>query len=220
MPPQIEIQAANIVIRGDFNPAIFHPSWFASYELIRQEEADAAKIQIVHPDAAVFSTDWLEFNVMRDRFLASTKLESHYDSIRDLVISILGLLSQTPLKAMGFNREFHCRLQSVEAWHSLGHKLAPKIYWEELLANPGMKSLTIQGTRSDSLAGYIQVKVEPSNIIEHGIFVTVNDHYILHSDKPSSASSEAIEILNEYWNLFLDRSLNIANTICKLEGEE
>jgi hypothetical protein len=154
----LEIQAANIVFRGDFNPAIFHPSWFASYELIRREEAEAAKVQIVHQDAAVFSTEWLDFNVVRDRFQAATTLESHYESVKDLVLSILSLLSHTPLRVMGINRDFHYRLQSVEAWHSVGHQLVPKKYWEGLLENPGMRSLTVEGKRPDGYPDIFRLK--------------------------------------------------------------
>ncbi len=215
-----EIQGVNIVLRGDFNPAIFHPSWFAYYELIRREEAEAAKIQVIHPDVAVFSTEWLDFNVGRDRFQAATALESHYESIRDLVLSVLSLLSHTPLRVMGINRNFHYRHRSLEAWHSVGHQLVPKQYWERLLDNPGMRNLTVEGTRPDGLPGYIQVRVAPSTRIEHGIYVSINDHYVLNAEQISSASSEAIRILNEIWGVSIERSLAIANAISKLESDQ
>lgn len=216
----LQIQGVAIVSRGDFNPAIFHPSWFASYELLRKEEAEAAKVQIVHPDAAVFSTEWLEFNVVRDRFQVSTSQEAYYESLRDLVISTLNLLSHTPLRVIGINRNFHYRLQSVDQWHSVGHQLVPKQQWESLLENPGMKTLVVEGKRPDDLPGYIQVKVEPSNKVEHGVFIEVNDHYILNSDRKPSGATEAMRILTQLWTESMKRSLSIAQTISHLGSTE
>jgi hypothetical protein len=44
-----------LVLRGTFNPAILHPLWFVSAQLLRREEAEAAEIQVVHPQVADFT---------------------------------------------------------------------------------------------------------------------------------------------------------------------
>lgn len=213
-------QRLSIVFRGNFNPAIFHPSWFASHGLIRSQEVDAAKVQIVHPDAAVFTAEWLEINAVRDRFQAATVQESYYEPLRDLVIGVLDLLSHTPLKLMGLNREFHYQLRSEDAWHSVGHRLVPKADWKDLLENPGMKSLIVEGVRPDDLKGYIRVKVEPSTQISYGVYVEVNDHYDLRrSEKTISEASEAMQILSERWSDSMKRSAAIAQKIASLESE-
>jgi len=213
-------QGLSIVFRGNFNPAIFHPSWFASHDLIRSQEVDAAQIQIVHPDAAVFKAEWLEINVVRDRFQASTVQESYYEVLRDLVISVIDLLSHTPLRVMGVNRAFHYQLRSEEAWHSVGHRLVPKADWEKLLKKPGMKSLIVEGARPDVLEGYIQVKVEPSTEVPYGVFVEVNDHYKLkQSDAAISETSVAMQILSKRWSESMKRSLSIAQKIASLGSE-
>ncbi len=54
MSQNLVIQSVNIVVLGKFNPSIFHPAWFAAQNLIRTKEADAANIQIVHPEASFF----------------------------------------------------------------------------------------------------------------------------------------------------------------------
>jgi hypothetical protein len=60
---QAELEGLTIVVVGSFNPAIFHPAWFSRCNLIRQEEADSAKVEIVHSEVAQFSGDW--FSVQR-----------------------------------------------------------------------------------------------------------------------------------------------------------
>src|SRR3712207_1383849 len=107
MQLQVGLEGATVVLLGSFNPAIFHPAWFAANGLIREEEARAAEIEIVHPNAAVFRTEWLVIESARDRFLATTILDAYYEPLRDLVVGVLDLLSHTPLTAMGLNRDFH-----------------------------------------------------------------------------------------------------------------
>ena len=63
-----EIEGMSIVFRGDFNPKIFQPAWFAAQGLIRNEEADEAKIEIIHPTIVVFSLDWLRIQIEPNRF--------------------------------------------------------------------------------------------------------------------------------------------------------
>ena len=78
--PQIKIQGTDIVLIGNFNPAIFHPSWFAAHNLLRAEEADTATINIVHPDVASFKTEWLGVNIVKDRFQVGTVQESYFET--------------------------------------------------------------------------------------------------------------------------------------------
>jgi hypothetical protein len=213
-----QIQAANVVLLGPFNPAIFHPSWLASYNLIRRQEAEAAEIQIIHPNVAAFTVEWLQIKVTEDQFQASTTLEAYYETLRDLVIGILEVLSRPPIAHMGINREFHYLSPSVDVWHSIGYRLAPKQDWEGVLEQPKMRSLTMQGVRPDPFKGYIQTKVEPSPRVEPGIFVQINDHYELgtSSNESLTGSDRVIQILSEQWSESMQRSLSIAEKVASL----
>jgi len=210
MRPQLDIQGVSIVLLGKFNPAIFHPSWFAAQELIRQQEADATEIVLVHPEASILNTDWLQVHVVRNRFQAGTAQESYFEPLRDLVVGVFSLLSHTPVSAMGINRDFHFKLESEKSWHQLGHRLAPKQDWKDLLDEPGMLSLAMKGERTDDFDGYLQVRVAPSPRIQYGVFVAVNDHYRLVE------TSEIPVILNEQWSESMGRSLRIAQKITSL----
>ena len=124
MRPQLVIQGVNIVLRGKFNPAMFHPAWFAAQNLIRQQEVEVAEIKIIHPDAAIFDVEWLQIRVTRNRFQAASVQEAYYEALRDVVIGVFTILNQTPLKAMGINREFHYGLESEKARNAVGHRPA------------------------------------------------------------------------------------------------
>ena len=221
MPPQLVLQGVNIVLRGQFSPTIFHPSWFASQNLIRFQEAEAAEIEIVHPQVTVFNAEWLRIRASTDRFQAATVQEAYYEALRDLVIGVFTLLNHTPLRVMGINQEFHYGLGSEKAWHAVGNCLAPKQDWQNLLSNPGMRSLTMEGRRPDNLDGYIRVKVEPSTQEKFGVLVEVNDHYELKSDANALMNaSRAIDILSDQWSESMQRGLEIAQAIVNLgEGE-
>lgn len=217
MRPQLVIQDVNIVLRGQFNPAMFHPAWFAAQNLIRQQEAEAAEVEIVHPEAAVFDIEWLQIRVTRDRFLAATVQEAYYELLRDLVIGVFTVLDQTPLRVMGINRNFHYGLDSAESWHMVGDRLAPKPDWGGILDSPGMKSLSMQGLRPDDYSGYVLVKVEPSNQVEFGIYINVNDHYELTASSEIPANkSGVVAILSENWQKSMRNGLYIADKIVEL----
>jgi hypothetical protein len=227
MSPQLKTQGGNIVLRGQFNPAIFHPAWLSAQNLIRQQEADAANIQIIHPDATIFDVEWLQLRVTQDRFQATTVQEAYYEVLRDLVIGVFSILNHTPLSMMGINWNFHYALGSEKVWHAVGDRLAPKQDWQALLKHPGMRSLTIQGERPDELPGYIRVKVEPSPQIQFGLYVDINDHYELSPGKPPSPAIERtselinpIAILSERWEKSMHHSVDIARRITNLGAIE
>lgn len=75
MRPQLKIQAVSIVLRGQFNPAMFHPVWFASQNLIRPQEAESADVKIIHANLAVFDVEWLQVSITPDRFIVATGQE-------------------------------------------------------------------------------------------------------------------------------------------------
>jgi hypothetical protein len=219
MPLQLDIQAVSIVLRGHFSPTIFHPSWLASYDLIRRQEADAATIEIIHPNAAIFKVDWLDFRVTEDLFAVTTTQEPYYEALRDLTIGVLEILSYTPINLMGINRDFHYRASSLDVWHSIGHRLAPKRDWEDVLEKPGIRTMTMEGVRPDKLAGYIHAKVEPSAQIQPGIYIQINDHFDFTSNNgPTTGASEATQVLNNHWKDSIPRSLAIAQKIANLEA--
>ena len=64
----LQIETRGFVFLGNFNPSIFHPSWLASKNLIQEEEAQNAKIDVVMNELSRFQLgDWLDVEVSRNR---------------------------------------------------------------------------------------------------------------------------------------------------------
>ncbi len=44
----------SIVLLDDFNPKIFHPAWFAAENLIGKQDAESAKVEVIHQDVSIW----------------------------------------------------------------------------------------------------------------------------------------------------------------------
>jgi hypothetical protein len=192
-----EAEGAHIILVGHFNPSIFQPAWLAAHDLIRKEEAEAAKIQVIASEVASFTSDWLSLVVTDDKFQALTNDPSHYEPLRDLVLGIFLLLEHTPFEKMGINRDMHFRMPTEEAWHQLGHLLTPKELWRSHLEKPGMESITIGGSPKHAPDSHLRVKVEPSTRVKPcGVYVGTNQH---HQASGPDAARQLMVILREKW---------------------
>lgn len=220
MRPNLKREGINIVVRGQFNPAIIQPSWLALHDLIREEEAEKAEIKIIHPNASAFDVKWMRVKVTQDRLEIGTDQESFYEPVRDLVLGIFKLLDQTPVAMLGVNLNTHFQLESEEEWHAVGDTLAPKADWDELLNEPGMRSLTMEGVRPDDYSGWIRVKVEPSRRVSTGVYIQVNNHYNLglseDADEVAAGNSNLFSILAADWLTTMERSHHICETIASI----
>lgn len=221
----------SIVLRGAFNPAILSPGWLLAQELATKGEVEDAKVQVITQHIATFDISSINIQVLDDRLSVQTEDPEEFERARDLVVSILTVLSHTPVASMGINRTAHLEIESYDAWHALGDRLAPKDLWEPEMTLPGLRSLLMEGVRPDTNEGYIWVKIEPSLLYPHSVIVEHNDHYALamvesqatsrapfleanlkSHTSPESAPAKvpiAIEILNTYWLDSLERAAAI-----------
>lgn len=202
-------QELALVVLGAFNPSIFQPSWFAQEGLMRQEDADAANIEIIHPEVAVFELDWLRLQVTRDRLAIHSKRESHYEASRDLLIGTLDLLRHMPTRALGVNHDLVLEYESRDSFNQLGWKLVPDDRWTPVLQRPGMVRVEEQGERADDHDGYIRVRVEP--ILDGGtkILCGVNDHFSLSEENMPSSTVAMGVLLNDEWRNVSERATHI-----------
>jgi hypothetical protein len=212
-------EGAAVVLIGTFNTAIFQPAWLGASNLIRKEEADRATIAMVNPRLTSFSADWLNVQVLAERFQATTVDAAHYQALRDVVISIFQLLEHTPFWTMGMNRDMHFKMKSEEQWHQLGHILAPKETWRPLLDQPGLRSLMIQSSPSkhDEIQVVRTVRVEPSTQVAPGIYIQLNIEASLPGGalagivRQQHAARELIKYLGESWSDMLSEAQKIAD---------
>ncbi|HEY3393442.1 MAG TPA: hypothetical protein VGK58_12095, partial [Lacipirellulaceae bacterium] len=112
----LEVDGLTFVIVGSFNPAIFHPLWYAKNGLIPEDEANSASIEIVHNDATIFTTEWFTQQVTKERFVVESRDPTKINTLRDLVINTFAILEHTPLTKFGINSMRHYRMDNAEEW--------------------------------------------------------------------------------------------------------
>ena len=132
-------------------------------------------VQLIHNQATIFSTPWFVLKVDQNRFLLETAHPAKAFPLRDLALSTFQILEHTPIDAFGFNVQDDYLMPNEEAWHNLGHQLAPKAVWNGLLQKPGMGTLIIKGKREDCpSADYDPILAEPSP--KFGVVFSLNQH--------------------------------------------
>ena len=152
--------------------------------------------------------------VTRNRFVVQTSQEPYFEIVRDLAYGTFELLHHTPLKQLGINYNAHYRVKSEKEWHQFGDRITPKEIWKDVLDNPGMSTVTIEGNLNrDGIKGSIKVKVEPSPKIHPGVFFDINDHYEVEDKDKSLGGKEIVSILKQMWKKSMDRSFHIVNTL-------
>jgi hypothetical protein len=205
-----EMEGWNIVLLGNFNPTIFQPLWFAKHGLIGETEAQAAEVQIIRPELTIFKTGIFSINVTLERFQIDTVTAQAAEPIRDLVIGTFKVLQETPVAQMGINRHQHFKMGSVDDWHTVGHKVAPKTVWKDLIDNPGTRNLSIQGTLKDTSSKYVVFTLQPSTLVQPGVYVGMNAHY----ERPEGASIFwLLETLNREWAPVQLKAKTVAQTV-------
>lgn len=214
-----QLGIVGVVAIGQFNPAIVHPAWLASQDLISRADADGATVEVVHPEVAQFALAQqgatLRVQVLRNRLHISTEDARLYEMARDLTIGVLTLLRHTPITKLGINWESHISLPSDDARNALGHRLAPTEAWDGIgEKGAAMLSLSMKIPRTDGKAGQVVVKIEPSVRVANGVMVAVNDHYDLDAVAPPGSGSEsAIEILKLGWTASLKHAREMSSKL-------
>lgn len=203
---ELELDGFSIVVLGSFNPTIFQPSWFSDNELIRKEEATAAKIEIIHRNASIFTTEWFSLQVLEGRFTVETKDPTKSLPLRDLAFGTFKILEHTPISAFGLNRYQHYRMESEDSWHAFGHYFAPKEPWNAIIVKPGLRIMIMEGKR-ESCPARIQVRIEPSDRVASGLIISVNEHHnLLENETATNADRNRLFLtsLKGQWDEFLN----------------
>jgi hypothetical protein len=228
IPPQIS--GSSIVALGHLNPLIFRPDWLRDKEILIGSDFTEIRIEIMHSEIVSFSLPWGQMQVDRTKF-SITAIQEPLIRTHDFFVKCFQALPETPIGAVGINRDVHFAAGSEQAQDHVGNVLAPKAFWGAFVRSNGMKaggmrslvmeqSIAVSGqrTRLDGLKGWIQVKVEPSMLsaIRHGVFVQVNDHYDLTNGGKNADGRSAADIVAEKWNASIRNSEFLIDQIMEL----
>jgi hypothetical protein len=198
----LEITGGSIVVLGNFAPLTFLPDWFAKHGIIPESEAKEARIEAVLPQFAAFELSWIRIESDITRFLGLVK-EGSLTRLPDLFASVFTLLSETPVSAVGLNHLRHYALGGIDQWHRLDDRLAPKEPWGPLsTANgsrrAGLRSLLMELGRREP-EGYTRVKIEPSDVVNNGVYIEINDHYSLQVGTKMGFGEAVVGLVTDRW---------------------
>lgn len=207
-----------ITLRGAFNPQIFHPRWFSSEELIREEEAESASVDIIHPEFTRVQGEWFQLQVTSDQFSIATEQRRAAVWIRDLCVGAFDLLRHSPVRAVGVNRLSHYAMPDEESWTGLLTKFAPLHAWRDVLpSHPEIETVTVKSSRDGNYDGSFRIRLEPSvRVTPYGIFLDSNDHYKIaqgDSEGSTESSMQALRILRDEWENAQQRADGAINRI-------
>ena len=206
-----EIEGVAIVLAGAFSPAAYTPGWFAAHKLLSTDDADAADIKVVTNDVAQFQTDQLLVQVTPD-FIEISTSQSPYEAARDLMLGALSIAVSPPLRGLGFSLRRHYQVDDEDAWHDAGHAIVPQDFWNSDLTDPSMRRVQMQGKRNDDFPGAINLQLEPSVRITNGIYVSVNSHFELDPEEPSSLDT-AVEVLESRFESELSNAMKLLDML-------
>ncbi len=221
MPREYEISSYSIVLLGNFNPSIFTPAWFGRYGLLTDEEVASSTLELIHPQIAAFTADWLTLRVEQTRFQAVCRISAV--QVRDFVLKTFqDYLNHTPVHSMGINRQAHYKLPSHEHQMRLGRAMAPLEPWSDWgqeidkSEEPGgLLSLTMHEPRTDRPKGFLRVTIQPSSSIPRktGVYFAVNDHYEIASRENLTGCEEIMELLDANFEKSVERAERILDRV-------
>lgn len=214
MTANVELSGISVVAVGAFNPAIFHPSWFAEKQLMAPNAIDDAleKDFVALRELATFTADWLSVQVTLEQASLATVEEGREFELRDLAMSVFDFLPETPVSAIGLNADAHFRVGSEDEWHAIGDRFLPKEFWQPLFegdrwrrrsdgSTVGLRSMTVEAFRDDVL-GYVRTEVAPSvRVTPLGVYAQVNAHFQLTHGEERGNGYKAARIIEEHWEV-------------------
>src|SRR5262249_28245723 len=97
--------------------------------LMSDAALEAATVEIIHPDFAKFSADYISYEVVSTRFQLQSESEPFVRTSDTAAIIFGKLLPHTPIQRLGINLEAHFNTLSPNQRIHLGRTLAPLEPW-------------------------------------------------------------------------------------------
>jgi hypothetical protein len=225
-----EVSQASVVAVGHFNPLILRPDWLRDKELIVGSDSEQLQIEVIHAELVVIKFPWGRLQCDLNQFVIAVDQEPMV-SASDFFVRCFQTLPETPIRALGINREIHFPAGSEQNQHKVGDTLAPKEFWGPLLQlgekrAGGLRTLVMEQTvvedkrkmRLDGRPRYVQFRVEPSarGDVPFGIFCQLNDHFDLMLKGKPSDGRKAAELVSEVWPASMERAENWADHLMSI----
>jgi hypothetical protein len=195
----LDSETRSIVLLGSFTPEIFHPGWFASRGLLRDDEAEKSVIELMAPELAMFRLPWGELRALANRVDFTIVEPTAYEAGRDLIASLARIVS-FPVRSVGLNYHNHWKMPSENLLDRLATAAAEVMATTELTP-PHLQTLDIRAEREDAdYPGSVGMTLQPSSIVTGGIYISVNDHYDIDDNDSESRTEQLIDVLGTRWD--------------------
>jgi hypothetical protein len=196
-------RALNIVVIGNFNPAIFHPTWFRDNDLLPATEIESALESnlVVSAKWTQVQFDSLRLVVIQDRWLLETERVDWFTDLAVITRSIFDALSHTPMTIFGVNLMEHLKKRD-------GQRLLEK--WVPLAA---LGSVIGKNAKPGARIGAeweeyrTSIQLEPSVKLDDGIFLAQN------FERKVKNANELTARLSSDWPKMLQRAKHVRDTI-------
>jgi hypothetical protein len=200
-PSELEQRATTIVLLGRFNPRIFQPMWFASRKLLAEHDVEPESV-VVTDGLSAFRRRDISLFCAQDRCqFGSTPTTPTPDILRDLATETFTVLRETPIRQIGINHNTHVP-STVRDWDTIAAQMGDPHRRFVLLEDQQLQTVQFGGPRDDGLNGSRMVLLQPSVVLEGGVFFQVNDHVELvdSPDIEPLGASGAVDALNAIWD--------------------
>ena len=212
MEKERDIYTLDIVFLGNFNPVIITPQWLAYKNLIRESESIDAKILVIHDDITKFELNWLSVDITRNKLIFRCTKEPYFNTMKDLIISILSILKETPINSFGFNHLYHFSLRSPEQYYNFGSWLSNLNAFSDVLDNPKLQTIQFVESDIELKNGKISLTIQPSLLLTDKKSVCFNFNHHFENDH-GEICSRVLEILNNQWDNSILRTKGICEKI-------
>ena len=129
-----------------------------------------------------------------------------------MITGILTKLPHTPISAAGINQFLHLPTGGEANWHKVGDTLAPKeLIWVTLYERPGLANISIQYPRQGRFPGFINIAVQPSPLIPHGIMVSSNTE--LRATDQVGSAPQVVDFIQTEWSNAIKEAKRVAEVI-------
>jgi hypothetical protein len=223
------IISSSIVILGNFNPVIFQTEWFSRFKILPEQEIAATleekvvsrpspNIQIVEGYKTSITPYKTELNfpsfkllVLPIRFEFSTIIKNCFSELLNSTIKIFELLSHTPINSIGINFDTHLIIdncdQTLRQLFSASPEKAREAFGESYKVG-GKFFISYNDSKTE-------VVVEPSNLIENGVYIRFN----FHREIASRNTAELLSVIRENYNVDLKNADKISKTLLSIKED-
>jgi len=183
----------HLLLEGHLNPWIFMPAWFAREGIVRDEEASKASATLTtSPSVLAFRTDDFSFLATAESVEIYSSNEGLEPILRDLLLNMFTLLRHTPLSTLTVSRSVHLAGESGPAFDVVTPywpALLPIAPFEQVLSEPSVAGISVEGVSSDIADCEIALSLQPSQRSDASLFIECRYRFALSSDQASGAGA-------------------------------